>query len=77
MPSHNHANPVGGYSGWDNINGTVSYQYALDIGKASMNGDGTPFKGPGIWSPTNAVGGNEYHNVMQPSFTVYRFKRVS
>lgn len=77
MPSHIHANPVGGYSGWGNINGTVGGQYALDIGKASMNGDGHAFTGPGVWSPTNAVGGNEYHNVMQPSFTVYRFKRVS
>lgn len=77
MPSHIHANPVGGYSGWGNINGTVGGQYALDIGKASMNGDGQAFTGPGVWSPTNAVGGNKYHNVMQPSFTVYRFKRVS
>ena len=77
MPSHIHANPVGGYSGWGNINGTVVAQYALDINRASMNNDGEAFTGPGAWSPTNAVGGNEYHNVMQPSFTVYRFKRVS
>lgn len=77
MPSHIHANPVGGYIGWGDINGTVGAQYALDINKASMNTDGQPFTGPGVWSPTNAVGGNKYHNVMQPSFTVYRFKRVS
>lgn len=76
MPSHNHANPVGGYSGWPNINGTGKYQYVFNI-QQSMNTDGHPFTGRGIWSPTNAVGGNEYHNVMQPSCTVYRFKRVS
>ena len=77
LPSHIHANPVGGYSGWGNINGTVDAQYAIDISKASMNGNGQKFTGPGVWSPTNEAGGNKYHNVMQPSFTVYRFKRVS
>ena len=77
LPSHIHDNPVGGYSGWGNINGTVNAQYAFDISKASMNIGGQAFTGPGVWSPTNAVGGNKYHNVMQPSSTVYRFKRTS
>ena len=67
--------PIGGYSSWST--GTAGNgQYVWNFENA-LNSDGTKYTGTLKQSGTNSIGSGNYHNNLQPSKAVYRFRRIS